>query len=412
LLALCGASPLKSACNPDGSPSAASFAEHGEAPSDEEAIALAKSLERRVKAGDVSGAGALFSWETVIDFATDGVPAPAKFQINFKAGAIDGLKSRNSLVTALAKSSAAGGSYKFLHLHEKDGQKRVCFRVLTNTGGLNYHDMILLKYKDGQVRVADLYIAALGEFFSQTFRSLYLSSAAAASENSLDRENEHDRDLTKSAIKLKEMSDKARSGKPTEALDIYKSLPETIKGDKSVLLLRLKAANALKVTDKDKAYNALIEDFRRYHPGDPCLELINIDHYITAKQYDEVLATIDRLEKFVDGDPYLDVFRANAYIAEKKFDKALEAARRATDVEKDLKAGYRAQLIGSTSLKDYKEASRIVAIMEHDLKIDTTGILKQPLYRAFLASPEYNALKRNALGKGNDSPPADGDTGP
>ena len=148
-------------------------------------------------------------------------------------------------------------------------------------------------------------------------RRLYLSALAAEKPSFLAKENDHDADLAKNLGKIQEISDAIRQNNPRQAIAVYDALPQSIKGEKVPLLARLMAAQSL---DDDAEYRKAMDDFRRYFPEDPCLDLINIDHYFLTKQFDKELAAIDHIETVVGGDPYLNVLRANVYFAQGKID--------------------------------------------------------------------------------------------
>ena len=193
-------------CNPDGTPSAESFAAHGEKPSEEEAKQFAGKLEKALSGGSFAEANALIDWDTLFDFASDTAEGSAQFRTGFIKGAKNGIQSPTLLMGQIASQLAQGGTYKFLHCHEQDGQLRVLFRLITTEGGLNYHDMVVLKYPDG-VRAADIYVAASGELLSKTMRQMYISALAADKPSFLSKKNDHDADLANNITKLTEMAD-------------------------------------------------------------------------------------------------------------------------------------------------------------------------------------------------------------
>ena len=313
----------KTRCNPDGTPSAESFAAHGGKPSEEEAQQFALELEKAVAAGNLADANALFDWDALFDFATDTTEGSSQFRAGFIKGAKKEIQTPAALMGQITSLPAHGGAFKFLRCREKDGQLHVLFRLMTAEGALNYYDLVVLKSPDG-VRAADIYVAMSGELLSQTMRHVYLSALAGDKPAFLSKENDHDADLAKNLGKVQEMSDAVRQNNPRQAIAVYNALPQSIKGEKAFLMARLMAAQSL---DDDAEYRNVLDDFRKYYPEDPCLDLINIDHYFLTKQFDKLLAAIDHIETVVGGDPYLDVFRANAYRAQGKFAEALRSAQ-------------------------------------------------------------------------------------
>jgi len=386
----------KTHCNPDGTPSAESFAAHGGKPSEEEAKQFALKLEKAVAAGNLAGANALVDWDTLLDFATDTTEGSSQFRDGFIKGAKQKIQTPASFMGQVSSLPAQGGAYKFIRCRDQDGQLHVLFRLLTAEGAVNYHDLVVLKYPDG-VRAADIYTAGCGELLSQSMRHLYLSVLAADKPSFLSKENSHDVDLAKHMNKLQEMGDAVlREHNPSRAIAIYDALPNTIKGEKVFLLLRMKAVQS---SEDDAEYRKVLVDFQKYHPDDPCLDLISIDHYFLTKQFKKELAAIDHIDSVVGGDPYLNILRANTYFAQGKIDQALRFARKASEAEKDMKFAYETELGIAVSAKKFSDIARLLSILERDFHDRVDTWLKNPSYAAFKASKEYAVWKKSRTSK-------------
>src|SRR5262249_1542834 len=98
----------------------------------------------------------------------------------------------------------------------------------------------------------------------------------------------------------------ARAGQHQEVLTLYDQLPADLQRDKNVLLMRLRAAQAV----GDDKYAEAMRDFRTYHSDDPCIDFLSITYYLQTKEFARALQMIDRVEKAIDGDPYLNLLRA------------------------------------------------------------------------------------------------------
>ena len=57
----------------------------------------------------------------------------------------------------LLESMGRGGTYKFLRVHEVDGQPRVLFRVVAENGSPNYHDYLPVVHPNGTMLQRRLY---------------------------------------------------------------------------------------------------------------------------------------------------------------------------------------------------------------------------------------------------------------
>ncbi|MEJ7639603.1 MAG: hypothetical protein WKF75_16915, partial [Singulisphaera sp.] len=155
--------------------------------------------------------------------------------------------------------------------------------------------------------------------------------------------------------------------------------------DKNLLLLRLQAAPNL----GDEEYTAVIEDFRKYHPDDPCLDILSIDTSILKKDYAKALASIDRLDKAVGGDPYLDSLRANVYLDGQKPDAARQAARRALEREPTLIDAYWSLVAISLKEREFAETLELLNAIGEKFDIVFEDLGTMPEYAEFVETPQY-----------------------
>ena len=177
-----------------------------------------------------------------------------------------------------------------------------------------------MRQADSKVQAADLYLYAAGELFSETLHRGFLHAAAETSPSLLARLTQQEGDYVKNLDKLETLARCVQDGQTAKAMDIYARLPQSLKKEKSVLLLRVQAAQSLDLGQLDAA----IRDFRSAFPHDPVVNRLLIDTFFLHQEYAKARASIDRLDRSLGGDPYLNVLRANAYLAEKQYKTAKE----------------------------------------------------------------------------------------
>jgi tetratricopeptide (TPR) repeat protein len=363
-----------------------SVAAHGQTPTDDECRQFAKAWEAAVASGDLAAINRLIDWEVVLDRATADIEVPAKGRNAFLGGVRKVLNGPRGLSGQLAAESKNGGQLKLLRIHTDDEQqKRVLFRVLAAQRGLNYHDLLVVRQADGNVRAADIYIFATAEMVSQTFRRSYISVAADASKSAIARLTQSESDYVKHVKDFQEIISSVHSGRPQQALDIYARLPDSLKKDKNILVLRVAAASAVDEQQYDEAMDAL----RTCCPDDPCVDLIGLDSYFIHKKYAAARKAIDRLDKSLGGDPYLDVLRASAYLGEKRYQEARECAVRAAKAEQDLVSAYWTQVTIALEQKDFDEVTKLLVFIEKDLHVELSDLTTAPEYAEFVKSPQY-----------------------
>lgn len=148
--------------------------------------------------------------------------------------------------------------------------------------------------------------------------------------------------------------------RPVEALEEYQKFPEAVRRDKSMLILRMRAAQMV----SSEEYAACIEDFRKYHPNDAALDFLLVGHYSLRKEYAEALKCLDRVNLNVGGDSMLLAQRANLLALLEKFDEARKAIQDAIAAEPDVSDPYMAGLDVSVVAKEFDDTVKYLNILE------------------------------------------------
>lgn len=354
-------------------------------PTDDECRRFAKSLEEQVCGGNVDAFVAAIDWDAMLDHATAGIEAPEENRRAFINGARKGLSDPRGGLRQTVQQAAVSGGYRFLCMQSAGDEKRSLFRLLTPEGGLNYHRLVLGRMADGKLRAVDMYVFATGETFSQTIRRMYLPVAAEASKSVLARLTKSESDFIKNIKTLEQMSLALRDGRNAQLLDLYKSLPHSLQKEKIFLLMRVKAAPDV----SEKEYAEALDAFRDACPGDACLDLLLIDHYVMKKEYDRALGCIDALDKAVGGDPYLNAMRANMYVEKQDFAKARECAQKAVAAEETLEPAYWSLIAACLGVKDFAETSRQLTAIHEKCGVEIGDLTTTPEYAEFIKSPAY-----------------------
>ena len=194
-----------------------------------------------------------------------------------------------------------------------------------------------------------------------------------------------EKDYVKDFPKWTEATQLINQGKSKEALDILKQLsPETQK-QKLVLLTRLRAAQS----SDESEYAAVLEEFQKVFPNDPCLDLISIDSYVMKKDFAGAMKAIDRLDKSLGGDPYLNVMKANLCEAQDDLKGAKQYAQKAVDQEPTLLIGHQSLLGYAVALKDHPETLARLQEMDQKFRMTFNDLTKVPAYAEFVKSPQY-----------------------
>lgn len=368
---------------------------------DDEVAAWAETLEKATAKGDAHTFASQIDWDVIMDKVMEGVDAPQKFREAFRKGMMDSIEKPNTLVGIILAQVKRGGTYNLLRARVKQKHKTALFRLaLANGGGVNYHEFTLSRRPDGKVRATDMYVVFTGESIIETFRHLYVPAAARTSQGLFARLTGADQDLVKGSEKILELSELSAAGRNREVLEAFDKLPDPYKKNKTMMLLRLKAAQGL----DEKSYSEAIDRYREAFPGDASVDVHSIDGFYLMKQYDKAFAAIDRLDTFVGGDPYLNVIRAGMYTETGKPEKALDAARAAVKGMPDTLSAYLTLLGVALKVDDHAATLKTLKLIDERFAVPFNDLSEVPEYARFVKSPQFDEWKAylNKKAEGSD----------
>ena len=279
-------------------------AKTGQMPSDEECREFAVKMEDAVARGDLAAFNALIDWDAILESATGGISGIESIRRNYEENTKQIQNMKGGIGNTILSIVALGGSYQFLRVAKEKKSRLARFRLYGPNGGLNYHDFILLRQADGQTKAIDIHIYLSGELLSKSFRRDFLPLVAHKQRSVFDKLTGAESDFIKHMDQWRKLVQATQAGQSKRALDIYERLPESLKKEKNILLVRLQAARK---SGNERAYSKAIEDLEKYFPNDPCRILVSIDGYVMREEYDKAVASIEQLNNTIGGDPILQV---------------------------------------------------------------------------------------------------------
>ncbi|NUN48805.1 MAG: hypothetical protein HUU15_08270 [Candidatus Brocadiae bacterium] len=350
-----------------------------DAPDDKSSLALAERIEEAVNTGgdemdavmDVSG---------MVDRAMQGPDVGADVKKGFRSGVLS-----TSLGSQLAGAVAEGARYTFLRRRVKDGKATLLFRLLLPSGSVNYHEYMIAKDGDG-AKVDDLYIYLTGETFVRTIRREFLKTVAITSKAPANLQG-WEKDLFDNLDKLGEMTAALRGGKFKQVLKLYGELPESVRNEKSTMMIRLSAAQQV----GEKEYNRVLADWEKAFPGDASLDLMQIDLFFNQQKFDEVVQVLGRLSTRLDGDAFCDYLAGSVRLQQEKYQEARIFADKSVEAEPGLREGYFLLLAVSLPQKDHEATVKALVTLETEFGVPVGDLSAEPGYEDFVKSAEYTA---------------------
>jgi len=256
---------------------------------------------------------------------------------------------------------------------------------LPKNGGLNYHQLFLARNAGGKLVASDIFYFLNAERMSDMLRRAWLPVAAAKMQSNPEKAKTQGDLVVASFSALQRINELVNKGQFAEALELYGKLPEAARKDKTILILRYRAAQAV----SEEEYVKSIDDFRKFHPGDTALDFILIDGYALRKEYSEALKCLDRTNANVGGDPLLLVQRASLLLQMKKVPEARQAITAAIASEPDLSDPYATALDVSLADENFDETAEYLTILETRFGVAWKDLREVPAFAEFVKSPQY-----------------------
>ena len=365
----------------------------GAKPTEAEAKKFAEDLIAAVETDDFPSFERVVDCGAMLDLAAHGVDVPADWMRGFRTGFLKSVNRPGGLFERLASIPKSGGSFTLLQVRGLDDRPSALIRVIDDTLNVDYFDFKLARGPDGKVRAVDFYEVQTGENFSKTLRGMFLPLAADKSRNVIQKLLSQESEMVKALPKIKRMADAIRENKATDALAAFDSLPPGVKKEKTIMLLRLHAAQ---LAENDTLYLRVTDELASSFPNDPCVDVNSINACSIRKEYDKALAALGRLEKQVAGDPYLNVLRASFLLEQGKHDDAAQAVQKAVDAEPTLQPAHVSRFEIANMRKKYADMVRFLGEYEKTFDEKLGEFETEPDFAGFVASAEYKEYEKKS----------------
>jgi tetratricopeptide (TPR) repeat protein len=336
-----------------------------------EAAAFAVELERAV--AENAGLARLVDTDAIIARGFADLELPA----NAARTAADAMAK--SFGQTLALGLKGGGSYKLLKNEINTGERRVRFRLLGGDGAFNYHDYVVVVRK-GATRAVDIHMLTTGEPLSTTLRRSLLPLAAESKKGVIERLTSKESTYLQHLSGITKMSQFQTD--PKGALAAYATLPDVLKTEKNLLMLRVQASAQV----NDQEYLAAMEDYRKAFPNDPSMRVMSIDYFYMKKLYKEAIEQVAALEAASGPDAHLNTLRGRIQAELGNLDDARAELSKALALEPDLPEAVTFAILLDLATHDEAGAiDKIRGARRHN--VDLAGIAQDERYVALLAKP-------------------------
>jgi tetratricopeptide (TPR) repeat protein len=364
------------------SPSAAPVTS-GKPLTDDECLAAATKYAQAITDGDANAAKGLVDFNEVLRRATANVEVTEDVRRGFASGFL-GSTGNGGYERQLTGLLEGGGRCDALRVHQVGNETRVWMRLTSDSQGLVYQDLIFFRGADKQPHVADMYVVAAGELLSQTIRRMYIPLAASNDKNLLERLTGAESDFVKHASDLQQMMAQMQN-QPAAALASYRRLPESLRKNKAIMLIRVQAA----ASADEREYLTAMEEFQKEFPEDAAVEMQSIDWHLLREEYDEAIASVDAVDQIVGGDPFLHTMRANILTEKGDFTAAEQAANKAIEADATMTDAYWVLVNVAIRKGDFAATLGSLKRLDQAFEMEWGDLSEISDYAEFVQSPQF-----------------------
>ena len=254
-----------------------------------------KAIEASVTAGNPKLLASIIDTEAVLETATAdlGGTETATVRKIFTDG------TKQAWVNNNPANDYAGTLFRFLRVRTFQDRSGLLFRSENETGNINYFLFVMGEPNAGEYRVRDIYTFGLNEFAStglrRTYRHLLASFASpedAAKYSPIGQKYvDHLQDIANINRCLRE-------GKYAQAVGLWQALPAEVQKDRSVLMMRIDAAERISPQDRAIA----MQEWMKVFPDEMSLPLKIADYYMSQNRWPEAQKLLGKVIENVGGD--------------------------------------------------------------------------------------------------------------
>ncbi len=294
----------------------------------DEAKDVAEKFAREIQTGSPFVANQMINWQSVVDNGLQGFDISDSNKSQFARGAVNGLRQRN---WAQVIKTQTAGDVTLLRMRTKAGAPTALYRAKNTNGGVGYFEFTFYRDQNEKVGVSDVYVFQTGEWMSETIHRAAIPFIAHQNRSFLDKLSGQQSDYVKHHKEIETIGRMAHVS-PRAAMTTYQNLPATLKGDKTIMILRIGIASKL---NDDNEYQAAINDFMRKFPNDPAAQLFAIDYYALKQEMNSALKALQKLDQQVGGDPALQVLAAAVHVQQGDLPEAKSTLQKALERDPD-----------------------------------------------------------------------------
>lgn len=349
-------------------------------PSEADCAAFGRELADLLQNGKSGDAIRLLDQDALIARTLAGLDLPVGVARGFSGG----LKA--SLPASLQQQFSGFATAHFLRVQNVGDDRRALVRLLSNDSAASYVAFVCVRRGTAPLQWSDAFTYTTGETISQSARRTALPLIIEANKSVVQKWTSTESGLAAHFETITQANRLLQSGKIVDAWALCEKLPPDVQKDRTVLILRLRLAQAI---DEAK-YLRVIGEWQATFPNDATLDFISVDGDILRKDYAAALAHAESFAKRIGGDPYLDLLAANILSMSQRYDEARVRARAALAADATLTDAFDTLLMISLKTHNFAETVTLLEqVRAAHPSVDFNNIATDPDYAEFRLSRAY-----------------------
>ncbi len=208
----------------------------------------------------------------------------------------------------------------FLRVKTYGERAGLLFRASNDQGSLNYYMFTLGRTPTGELKIDDYYMVGLGEYLSESLRRGYLTLL-----RSLEPKGEDGRRASlyvKSLNQVVQINQSLRRKDYAQVLGISRTLPEEVRSDRGIMLMRIEAAEKTSLQERVRIF----DEWKRNFPNEMGLPLKIADLHIAEGRFVDAERLLRSLDRELGGDSYVKLRIGEVRVLQRRADR-LQAAK-------------------------------------------------------------------------------------
>lgn len=342
--------------------------------------AFARQLETDLREGDTNAVRGAFDPVGMAEAVTAGMQAPQAKLDQFRQGMQQGLLT--SLGQLAGQFVGQEPRYKGLVLFQ--GEPAARFRLVSDTSGITFLDLILRKNNRGRLSIVDYYNHAVGLGMVEQARQTAVMILADLDRSFLERLVNKPGVRSEDLKRFAELATKTRTGDPSGAVAAYRALPASLQETLAATSLYL---TALQQSEDDAGYKAALSAAaKRFNSAS--FQFMLVDLYTLEKDYDQALDCVEAFANVVGRDATLLTLKGVLLQARGDVGPARASQLEALALEPDCRYVHVHGLDILLAARDFAVVRRSLLFLEASGEYDFKGALTDPVWDDFKQAPE------------------------